>query len=207
MSCIVNESNECCICMEVLTNTNRTTTECGHTFHSSCIFRNLCERIECPMCRKELVEPEKDDDEYSIDEEDGDDDDDDDDSVDSDATMSNYQFLSEDLNGNPQADPVGRFMEYKRYSCTRETDPVISYEQIVNKMMQMGVTPADILSLYCGKIYYMHTETTEDANKYSPTKIHELDILYRKIARGEIAVNYRDQRSYASVLQTVTPNI
>jgi hypothetical protein len=68
--------NECAICMDDIGTKNCTVTECGHRFHSSCIFRNMMERIECPMCRKDLVdmpeeEEEEDDEEYeeSVDEE------------------------------------------------------------------------------------------------------------------------------------------
>jgi len=64
--------NECAICMDDIGASNCTVTECGHRFHSSCIFRNMMERIECPMCRKDLVDmPEEEDEEY---EEDGEED-------------------------------------------------------------------------------------------------------------------------------------
>jgi hypothetical protein len=154
------------------------------------------------MCRKELVEAPDNESEY-------DSDDDNESEYDSDAdsvlSINSYQFQSEDLEDFGAAvnsvSTNERYMEFKKYSHKRDTDPVISYEQIANKMMALGVTPADMLALYCIKIAEIHTETTEDVAKYSPKKIHELDILYRKIARGEIAVNYRDQRTYASVLQ------
>jgi hypothetical protein len=152
------------------------------------------------MCRKELVEPCEDDEEYSSDEEYSEDEEDDDASYDD--SINSYQFQTEDANGNPQGESVERFLEFKKYYDKRETDPVISYEQIVNKMMQMGVTPADIMALYCKKIHNIHSETNEDTNNYSPIKINQVDILYRKIARGEIAVNYRDERSYANVVHS-----
>ncbi len=201
MSSFANEMIECCICMECITTTNKTTTECGHTFHSSCIFRNLSERIECPMCRKELIEAPEDESEYNSDDDNESEYDSDADSV---LSINSYQFQSEDLEDFGASISVStneRYNEFKKYSHKRDTDPVISYEQIANKMMALGVTPADMMALYCIKIAEIHTETTEDVAKYSPKKIHELDILYRKIARGEIAVNYRDQRTYAGVLQ------
>lgn len=49
-------SCECPICFDPISNTNCTTTECGHTFHSKCIFKNLSQNNGCPLCRKELVE-------------------------------------------------------------------------------------------------------------------------------------------------------
>lgn len=54
--------NECSICFdEICGNKNCTTTECGHMFHSSCIFKNInFNGFACPMCRNEFVEQSKD---------------------------------------------------------------------------------------------------------------------------------------------------
>lgn len=194
------ELPDCCICMEIINDTNKTTTECGHTFHSSCIFRNLSQRIECPMCRKELIEPPAeidDDDENSFD----DDVSEDDESL---YSFNSFQFQSE---SGEEGVSEERCEEFRKYVMKRETDPTLAYTQIADKMMQLGVTPADLLALYCTKIAEIHNETDDDATKYCPKKIHELDIMYRKIARGEIAVNYRDQRSYASVVQQSNKHI
>ena len=74
------ELGECCICYEEMVMNNFTVTECGHKFHSKCIFKNLAQRLECPMCRVELLQlPEEEDDEDEGDDEDDDDDDDGDD--------------------------------------------------------------------------------------------------------------------------------
>ena len=50
-----SEDTSCPICMEDLTDKNKTTTACGHVFHSSCIFKNMMLRTTCPMCREDLV--------------------------------------------------------------------------------------------------------------------------------------------------------
>ena len=50
-----SEDRLCPICMEDLTDKNKTTTACGHVFHSSCIFKNMMLRTTCPMCREDLV--------------------------------------------------------------------------------------------------------------------------------------------------------
>lgn len=74
-------NTECPICIEQITpNSNCCTTECNHTFHSSCLFKNFATSVGCPLCRKELVsypqeeEGSKDDSdsEYDSDEEDED---------------------------------------------------------------------------------------------------------------------------------------
>ena len=74
--------SECSICFdEICGNKNCTTTECGHMFHSSCIFKNInFNGFACPMCRNEFVEPSKendsdDDSEYTRDDEEDDEDD------------------------------------------------------------------------------------------------------------------------------------
>jgi hypothetical protein len=50
-----NYDTMCPICMENITVLNKTTTSCGHVFHSSCIFKNLMLRSSCPMCRVDLI--------------------------------------------------------------------------------------------------------------------------------------------------------
>jgi hypothetical protein len=50
-----SEDASCPICMEDITDKNKTTTSCGHVFHSSCIFKNMMLRTSCPMCREDLV--------------------------------------------------------------------------------------------------------------------------------------------------------
>lgn len=69
---MTHQVQTCAICMDDIQECkNCTTTECGHTFHSTCIFQNLCHRIECPMCRAELIAvPEEEDDEEEDDEDD-----------------------------------------------------------------------------------------------------------------------------------------
>jgi len=50
-----SEDTLCPICMEDITDKNKTTTACGHVFHSSCIFQNMMLRTSCPMCREDLI--------------------------------------------------------------------------------------------------------------------------------------------------------
>ena len=52
---------ECPICMDAIdTCKNCLTTECGHTFHSTCMMKNVSVNgFNCPCCRHEMVEGEK----------------------------------------------------------------------------------------------------------------------------------------------------
>ena len=77
---------ECPICYEELKMIDFTVTKCGHTFHSSCVFKAMEQNVDCPMCRCQLLEVQEY--EESVDEEEGEDqedqEDDDDDSDDED---------------------------------------------------------------------------------------------------------------------------
>lgn len=49
---------ECPICMEIVSpKINCLITECGHTFHTSCLLNNIIHnKLGCPYCRKELLD-------------------------------------------------------------------------------------------------------------------------------------------------------
>lgn len=92
-----NTCIECPICMDtiVLTN-NRVTTECGHTFHCSCLLQNAAHNgFGCPYCRKELAE-ELIDEEDEEDEEEEDEEEDEDyaDWIDNEGPFDNYPLTS-----------------------------------------------------------------------------------------------------------------
>jgi hypothetical protein len=57
------ELGECPICYEELKMIDFTVTKCGHTFHSSCVFKALSQNLDCPMCRCQLLEVQEDEDE------------------------------------------------------------------------------------------------------------------------------------------------
>jgi len=67
-----NSYVECPICMDnIVFGNNCVTTECGHTFHCSCLLTNTAHNgFGCPYCRKELAEEiiedesDEDEDEY-----------------------------------------------------------------------------------------------------------------------------------------------
>lgn len=48
---------ECPICFELIDKVNSLTTECGHTFHTSCLMKNVAHNgFGCPYCRKAMAE-------------------------------------------------------------------------------------------------------------------------------------------------------
>jgi Zinc finger, C3HC4 type (RING finger) len=70
---------ECPICYEELKMIDFTVTKCGHTFHSSCVFRAMEQNVDCPMCRCQLLEVQEDEDQEDQDQEEDDEDQEEDD--------------------------------------------------------------------------------------------------------------------------------
>ena len=63
---------ECPICLElILANVNCVTTDCGHSFHTSCLMKNTAlNGYDCPYCRTQMAEaPEEDSDDEDSDSE------------------------------------------------------------------------------------------------------------------------------------------
>lgn len=119
------DKDECAICLCELTTTNFTSTECGHRFHSSCVFKSLMVRgIGCPLCRRELTDapPPKDDeseDEYD----------------ESDASDSEADDILD-----------------SRTVSTVESSPRLTCKQVAEKIISMGYTPADIMYVAIGRL-------------------------------------------------------
>ena len=61
----VSVNMECSICMDdIMINSNCITTECGHTFHASCLMKNVAHNgFGCPNCRTVMAEDPTSDDE------------------------------------------------------------------------------------------------------------------------------------------------
>ena len=62
-------TDECPICMDAIDpNKNRVTTECGHTFHCSCLMTNVSHNgFACPYCRTAMAEEVESENEYNDD--------------------------------------------------------------------------------------------------------------------------------------------
>ena len=50
------KDNRCPICLDDIGDKNIATTECGHTFHLSCMLQNLRTSSKCPLCRNVVDE-------------------------------------------------------------------------------------------------------------------------------------------------------
>ena len=160
--CPVQTFGDCSICMEVIHLTNIAVTECGHMFHSKCIFQNLNHRVECPMCRTTLVDaPEEDESVWETDSEDGDEED------------------EEGDEGEEEAE-----------------EPGITLEQIEKKLSGMGYSFMDALFMMVSS----PSSSAKNKERYTEDFEEKFADVIDKILDGEIAVDYRDTRTYAQVL-------
>jgi hypothetical protein len=66
----IPEMDACSICLEDIKMINIAVMTCGHTFHSSCIFKSIQTCGCCPLCRNQLVDEIKYDEDEDEDEED-----------------------------------------------------------------------------------------------------------------------------------------
>jgi hypothetical protein len=181
-------NTECAICLSNLTHTNFTSTECGHWFHSSCIFQNMMERVECPLCRKELAklpEYESDDDDEDMYDESEDDESEDDESEDDDESDDDDQEISiQETNGGEITEPV----------TSQPIDNSITCKQATQKMLELGYNIEDLMYLLVGRL------DPREKTKYKRTFRHKMEHDLQHILSGDIQVDYRDSRTYAEVM-------
>ena len=90
----MNSNAECPICMEpVCASRNCIITECGHSFHSNCLFKHTAMNgFHCPYCRTSMADVPEDEEEYEDEDEFEFDDNDDNDDNDDDENNHAYNY-------------------------------------------------------------------------------------------------------------------
>lgn len=169
----MSASIECPICYEVITNVNCVTTECCHKFHASCLFKNMTNNVDCPLCRKELVElPEEDDEEteYETEEEDNESEYDSDENTDDETTESH---------------PL----------------PKVTITQIMVELKKKNINERQIIATLLKTI--MERSCLDENVEYKPEDMNEYYRILNHlddIVFGEVTLDQRDSRTYADVL-------
>jgi hypothetical protein len=108
---------------------NITVTECGHTFHASCVFKAMERTVDCPMCRHQLLEvpEEEDEDEDDYDEEE----------------VNEEQDEGEEQDEDDEEDET----------------PQVTVEQLTSKLLNMGYTAEDFVGLFMNQILKRQNES------------------------------------------------
>ncbi len=189
----VEQTNpECPICMESITSTTNTTiTDCGHAFHSSCIFRHIAKNNLCPLCRKEMYERppqihlvEDDDDETIPSLEDVSDSDSFIEENDDDESSNNSDTQSSD---SDDEDDVVR--------------PKITITQITEVLKNKLYTECDIMNCMIHYVYGYRKNILKMSE--GRQRRREMLKIIDGLIEGDIPVDHRDTRSYAQVVQSM----
>jgi len=170
-SCYTADADDCAICLETLTNTKCCTTDCGHTFHSRCIFKNFKNSFDCPLCRRELVEDEEEE---------------------ADDTEEEVETFTYD-SGSYESSTIN--------STTEEADEnnpgKLHIQQIYDAIKKKGYNELDFLSFLMIDNFPNEIKKKKDVFWRCIAMMQEID----KMCEREIAVDYRDSRTYATVVQ------
>jgi hypothetical protein len=146
---ITKEENvviDCPICMDTIEGEkNKVITECGHCFHTSCLMKNVAHNgFGCPYCRDVMAEEPADnntDDEYgefSIDEEEEGPDY-------NDNVLRGARWLFQRAEGEEVDDEEDSVLDEEEEDEDEEQVDRPSVEYIVQKLVQRGVTMADVV--------------------------------------------------------------
>jgi len=153
MSCSI----ECPICFDEIINKNTIVTECGHTFHASCIMKNISRNgFVCPCCRAVMAEENHEDEENFTDDDDDESSDYDDDSstlIDygmepfSEAALRGLRFLTNLLEDTPhdQTDIIDEY-QYIENQNTNENSPPPPVDSVTRSLREQGVTYEELVA-------------------------------------------------------------
>jgi len=140
----VRQAEDCPICMESFSSCNdKTMTECGHCFHTSCLMKNAAHNgFGCPYCRKVLAESPKeeedeDEDEWTIY--------DDEEETYSDFALRGARWLFQRINNEEIEEEEDRNDEEEE---DLEEEPFVApppFEYVLNKMQSAGMTYEDLV--------------------------------------------------------------
>jgi len=141
-------SCECPICLDDIdVSKNCTRTECGHTFHATCLMNNILRNgFGCPYCRTAMVEePEEEDDESQFSR--GDEDEVDDEEIE-DYTLRGFRFFFENVEGIAHEDE-DTLEEYEEQRRSNPSTPLAKPTPvfIAQKLTEQGITMESLVKM------------------------------------------------------------
>ena len=189
---------ECPICMEPIEDgCNKTVTQCGHLFHSSCIFQNMAAHngFGCPYCRAAMAEePEEDDNEdedtwtgesYVAEEEVFDDD-----------AMRGFRFFFNNLNG--EAHDEEDVVEEENYlteviedNDAEEDTNIPTVNFVAQKLQEQGVTYEQLIKLILHRDHEEYESDDAEVEQFDNELFGKIRIIvsnYQPASQDEPAV-------------------
>jgi len=165
---------ECCICMDdICQDTNRVTTECNHTFHTSCLMKSISHNgFGCPYCRTKMAEEIDDDDdsEYQDENEFAEE-------LFDDNALTSFRMFMQRISGEEVEEETEEETEEEQEQEELE-EPVPSPEFIAKKLTDQGVTMAQLVKCLLLNHDEYDTEAFEDDfNRVDGTIFGKLRVL------------------------------
>jgi hypothetical protein len=136
---------ECPICFDQIEGEkNKVTTECGHCFHTSCLMKNVAHNgFGCPYCRDAMAEEPADNnsdeeyDDFSVDDEE------DEEPDYTDNVLRGSRWLFQRAEGEDLDDEEDTVLDEEEERV--EVEPRAPVDYIVEKLVQRGVSMADLV--------------------------------------------------------------
>lgn len=179
-------NKECPICMDDIMEVNFVITECGHTFHTSCLMKNAAHNgFGCPYCRAvmaEVPEEEEEEDDYSSSEEE----EEDEDEPFSDHSLRGMRWLFIRAEN-------GELDEEEEEDEVEENVPLPPPEFITQKLVEQNITMDELVKC----LLAMNHEEYDEKEEYQTKE----DEIFEKIQI--IISNYRNPVQEAVVEEPV----
>jgi hypothetical protein len=202
---------DCPICLDaIIGTTNKTTTECGHHFHTKCLMQNAIHNgFGCPYCRNILAETpltddedeesERDDDSFLEEEE-----------AHEDYILRGVRWFNQ-RNNNEEMDNDGLDDENAEVNLEEEEEqePMESLENVNIKFKSVGITYEElvgyVLSDYMG--HYEDNLTNNNSYKKIYTKLREIDANFKKELKNNNRVENNNDFEIVHEYQIPSNNI
>ena len=169
-------NEECPICYDEITNkSNKTITECGHCFHSSCLIKHaILTNTGCPLCRQQLADiAESDSDSDS--------------NSDSDS-YSDSSSYEEDSSDEEDERPVTAMVNRKR-----------TIDHILTELKRNHITERHLVYTLLTTVFHRrYIEHTFEIKEEDSSK--DMDVFQILNTIDSIPVDFRDGRTYADAL-------
>lgn len=178
-------NEECPICYDEITNkSNKTITECGHCFHSSCLIKHaILTNTGCPLCRQQLADIAESDSES-----------------DSDSSDSDYDSEYDDSSSDEEDDE-----EEEERPVTAMVNRKRTIDHILAEFKRNNITERHIIyTLLTTTFNGRYIERTFEIKEEDTSKDMEVFNVLDSI--NCIPVDFRDGRSYAAALLEGIPS-
>lgn len=173
---------ECVICYDVIGDTNKCVTPCGHNFCFKCIMRSTQYNSSCPYCRAELQEPavvddsESDDDESDEDEDDSDDND----------SITHIMFDDRDI----YESDMGSFDENGFYKLPLTIENMDELKDTLDTMVPDGYTKLFKKFYLESSLLNQHPQPNEDL--FNKLRKHIPNFTYKDMIDEPVNIAYID---------------